>query len=107
MLFIKLKSKSLKFLLLQFLVVILFSVLYWISEKFLIKYPNIGKKYNLGSSGYPASFYECFYFSLLTQTTIGYGVPENINDGEKNLLIEIINVIQMISIFVLLAVTII
>jgi len=107
MYFVKIKNKGPKFLLLHFSVVLLFTILYWVSEKFLINYPYIAKKYNLGSSGYPATLYECFYFSLLTQTTIGYGVPENINDGEKNKLIELVNIIQMISIFFLLAVTVI
>ena len=107
MYFVKLKNKGPKFLLLHFSLVLIFTILYWISEKFLLKFPHIAKKYNLGSPGYPASLYECFYFSLLTQTTIGYGVPENINDGEKNKLIEAVNILQMISIFVMLAVTII
>tara|TARA_B100001063_G_scaffold247188_1_gene291129 strand:- start:3623 stop:3946 length:324 start_codon:yes stop_codon:yes gene_type:complete len=107
MYFVKIKNKGLKFLLLHFSLVLLFAILYWLSEKFLINYPNITKKYDLGSAGYPATLYECFYFSLLTQTTIGYGVPENINDGKKNKLIQTVNIIQMISIFILLSITVV
>tara|TARA_B110000211_G_scaffold224042_1_gene274684 strand:- start:922 stop:1194 length:273 start_codon:yes stop_codon:yes gene_type:complete len=80
-LFIKLKLTSVTF----------FTLLYWIVENYIEKNPK--KK---------ATLFDCFSFSILTQTTIGYGIPESIADT-KSPLFEAINILHMSSIFFILA----
>jgi|TARA_B110000908_G_C10215849_1_gene432777 hypothetical protein len=80
-LFIKLKLTSVAF----------FTLLYWVVENYIEKNPK--KK---------ATLFDCFSFSILTQTTIGYGIPESIADT-KSPLFEAINILHMSSIFFILA----
>ena len=80
-LFIKLKLTSVTF----------FTLLYWVVENYIEKNPK--KK---------ATLFDCFSFSILTQTTIGYGIPESIADT-KSPLFEAINILHMSSIFFILA----
>ena len=49
-----------------------------------------------------ATLFECFSLSILTQTTIGYGIPESIGDT-KSPLFKFINILHMSSIFFILA----
>jgi len=80
-LFIKLKLTSVAF----------FTLLYWVVENYIEKNPK--KK---------ATLFDCFSFSILTQTTIGYGIPESISDTKSNLF-KSINILHMSSIFFILA----
>ena len=78
-----------------------FAFLYWISDIFLDKYPEIGKKYRLGSIEQVDTFYSYFYFSLITQTTVGFGglLPGggNVVTTKSNLL-QFFTVMQLLSI---------
>ena len=84
-------KKGVKFIKLKLLSVLFFTLLYWFVENYIEKHP--GKK---------ATLYDCFSFSILTQTTIGYGIPENISDS-KSPLFQYINILHMSSIFFILA----
>ena len=84
-------TKGIKFIKLKLLSVLFFTILYWLVENYIEKHP--GKK---------ASLYDCFSFSILTQTTIGYGIPESISDNKSNLF-KSINILHMSSIFFILA----
>ena len=84
-------SKGIKFIKLKLLCVLFFTLLYWVVENHIVKNPK--KK---------ATLFECFSFSILTQTTIGYGIPESIGDT-KSPLFKFINILHMSSIFFILA----
>ena len=99
-----LKKNAFKYIFLHISVIIIFAILYWISDIFIDKFPNISKKYNLGKSGKLASFSDCIYFSALTQTTVGYEIPQSIHDSGRNNLIYIINILQLFSIIVLIVI---
>ena len=84
-------TKGVKFIKLKLLSVLFFTILYWLVENYIEKYP--GKK---------ATLYDCLSFSIVTQTTIGYGIPESISDTKSNLF-KSINILHMSSIFFILA----
>ena len=84
-------KKGYKFLLIKTISIILFTIIYWFVENHIERNP--GKK---------ATLYDTLSFSLITQTTIGYGVPDSIADT-KSELFKAINIIHMISVIILLA----
>ena len=84
-------KKGILFIKLKLISVTFFTLLYWVVENYIEKHP--GKK---------ATLFDCFSFSILTQTTIGYGIPESIGDT-KSPLFEAINILHMSSIFFILA----
>ncbi len=84
-------KKGVKFLKVKVLSILFFTFLYWVAENYIEKNPK--KK---------ATLYDCLSFSLITQTTIGYGIPESISDT-KSSLFKSINIVHMSSIFLMLA----
>ena len=87
----KFSKKGIKFLLLKIVSIIFFTLLYWIIEHYIERNPK--KK---------ATLYDCLFYSFITQTTIGYGIPESITDS-KSVLTKGVNLLQMISIFIILS----
>ena len=85
-------SKGIKFLKVKVLSILFFTFLYWVAENYIEKNPK--KK---------ATLYDCLSFSLITQTTIGYGIPKSI-ENTKSPLFKAINIIHMVSIFLILAI---
>ena len=78
------KKSGIEFIVRQLQVVIVFAFLYWIAGYIHKKYPEYdpiiythwrekSKKDLKKDTETPWSFYDCFYFSLVTQTTVGYG----------------------------------
>ena len=77
------EKSGIEFIVRQLQVVIIFAFLYWIAGYIHKAYPeydpivrttwaedkNEAKK----EADDPWSFYDCFYFALVTQTTVGYG----------------------------------
>ena len=99
------KDKAFRFICFHSIVVLLFAILYWIAERIVKHFPSLAKDYDLGKAGYPASFFDCLFFSAITQSTIGYGVPKNIHDAGKNNLVHYINFIQVMSIFIIVVIS--
>ena len=71
--------------------------------------PNIAKKYGLGHVQNTYSLDKYLHFSLITQTTVGYGnisadIP-NHKSFNNNKLYLIINFMQLLSIIYILAIT--
>jgi hypothetical protein len=73
-------KKVVKFVLLHLFFVVFFAILYWISDIILSKFPDFSKKYlglvegdfgNRGEDSQDLFYY--FWFSAVTQTTVGYG----------------------------------
>ena len=74
---------------------------YWLSDLFMKNFPDLGKKLYLGSIKQADSLYSYLYFSVITQTTIGFGgiLPDggNIVDTKSNL-IKFFSLLQMLSV---------
>ena len=80
----------------HFKIIILFGILYWIGGKieeyYGMKVIEDGEETDELIT--PISLFDAFYFSLVTQTTVGYGgmIPES-------RLTQVINIMQLLSIF--------
>jgi len=108
------KNSGLEFIIRQLQVVIIFAFFYWMAGHFHKRYPaydpllkpKIGEiesekeKKALKTDFEPWSFAECFYFSLVTQTTVGYG-----DMVAHTRISRIINVLQLLTIYGVLAVS--
>ena len=70
-------------LLLHLVFILIFSILYYLTQ--------FNKVNN------PITFYECFYFSIVTQTTVGFG-----NLLPNNNLMKHISIAQMLMLFVIM-----
>ena len=81
-------ENSAKFIIRHLALVLFFTILYFFSERLLTQE---GKKDDIKD---PMSLLECFHFSLVTQTTVGYGhaYPTNIYS-------RIINMVQLLTIY--------
>ena len=88
----KIYKKGYRFIIIKLTTIFFFTCLYWFVEHYVEEEPV--KK---------APFYDCLFYSFITQTTVGYGVPESISDSKSDL-IKIINIFQMISIFIIIAI---
>tara|TARA_Y100000768_G_scaffold371045_1_gene337389 strand:+ start:662 stop:1060 length:399 start_codon:yes stop_codon:yes gene_type:complete len=101
----------------QLIAVIIFAFLYWCAEQLMIKYNTeyselINQKHTAETKETLMfnSFIYYLWFSFITQTTVGYagvispyGVPFDwISD--HNIYIKYINIVQLISIFYIIAV---
>ena len=108
-----LRKKTKKYLLYHFGAVIIFAVLYWITDVFEINDPKFSKKY-LGESkiakawksGYSDSFLYYLWFSLVSQTTVGYGGLTDPTGNDMAFPItdypfKILNILQLSSIFLI------
>ena len=67
-------SKKMRFLKYNIGAVIIFGLLYWLQDVFMSRYPKLGKELYLGKATPPSdSLYYWMWFSVLTQSTVGYG----------------------------------
>ncbi len=83
-----LKQQKMHKFFLHIILIIIFSVLYYLTQIY---------EKNINSYFESISFYECFYFSIVTQSTIGYGHIFPNNKIMKNLAI-----LQMLFILLLI-----
>ena len=83
-----------QFLEIYTLSVLLFSILYYLSSNYLEK-TGFVDTYNKSKTE-AISYFDCLHFSLVTQTTVGYGRFEPYGTISR-----IINVFQLISIVVI------
>jgi len=99
---------------LHFASVLIFTFLYWLSDFLEILYPEFSKKYlnDIDQSEGLSSFMYYLWFSLVTQTTVGYSGLQT--SSGKTIFItqsdypyQIINILQIISIFIIPVVTLI
>ena len=77
--------------------VFIFAILYWISNKIEMYFDmNITNERGIVTDKKvgPLSLFRCFYFSLITQTTVGYG-----HHDIPTLVSETCNIFQLLSIF--------
>jgi hypothetical protein len=107
------KKLNLRFFYVNIIFVILFAVLYYLQDVFVSSHQELAQKLWLlrkdkthkNYSDQPSPFYYYMWFSLMTQTTVGYGGADNTVTGkavtfieEPNRLAKIINGLQLLSI---------
>jgi hypothetical protein len=68
--------------------ILLLSVLYYISDRY------VEKSFQHSKDNEHLTLWDCFYFSLVTQTTVGYGDIIPTHD-----LTKFLNVIQLLTIY--------
>ena len=99
-------NKGERFLMYQLGAAFVFGMLYWLQDVFMSNNRKLSKKLGLGIGHPPAdSIFFWMWFSLLTQTTIGYSGPET-KKGRvvsfnliENKVFKTLNFLQFISVF--------
>lgn len=86
--------------------VIIFALLYYLSDLFMVNNPDIVKKYNLGYITKVDNFWNYLHFSLITQTTVGYD-GGGLEGGRlysqiRSIPFKFFNTLQLFSIFFIL-----
>ena len=86
----------------QILLTLIFAVLYYIDSYLIVKHKVVSTVTKKPVKR--VTFIECLYFSVVTQSTVGYGWADNDSKGHAVpytdiLSTKIINMLQMISIF--------
>jgi hypothetical protein len=109
---LKIKKKAHIFIYYHILAIIIFAVLYWAQDYFLSYYPKLAEKLFLGKNNEKEadSFNYYLWFSLITQTTVGYsGIVKP--DGSSlsytamnSVPFKLLNMLQLLSIIVIPAV---
>lgn len=110
--FLSLNKKGKKFVYYHLLAVILFGLLYYFQDFFISNYPALAKKLKFIPENYdaskdkPDSILYYLWFSLVTQTTVGYAGLLNERTGLSipwskinYRTYKIINIAQLLSIF--------
>lgn len=106
-------QKVIKFIVLHLFFVVFFAILYWFSDIVMSTFPDFAKKHlglvegdfgNRGENSQDLFYY--FWFSAVTQTTVGYGglIDKNgkaIQIIKSDYLWRFFNMAQLISIFII------
>lgn len=106
-------QKVIKFIVLHLFFVVFFAILYWFSDIIMSTFPDFAKKHlglvegdfgNRGENSQDLFYY--FWFSAVTQTTVGYGglIDKNgksIQIIKSDYLWRFFNMAQLISIFII------
>jgi hypothetical protein len=99
-------SKARHFLQIQSLLVIGFTLAYWLADKLYEYFPDTIERLGLGTIRVPGDLYSYLYFSLITQTTVGYGgtLPDGADViSTKSEVIRILSLMQLVSVIMMMA----
>jgi hypothetical protein len=100
------QKKALQFLKINFMLVIGFALAYRLADHILYIYPDLAHRWGLGSIKKVNSLYSFLYFSLITQSGVGFSgiLPDGNNVITTNsLLIKILSLMQLVSVILMLA----
>jgi len=94
-------NKIYKFIYYELLLIICFAFAYWLSDKLYLFAPGLMKNLGLGEIKKTDDFYSYLYFSLITQTTVGFG--GRLPDGghvisTSSIILKILLTLQLFSI---------
>ena len=92
------QKKIMHFIKLQFLFVIIFALAYHFADRFLYAYPELGKRLGLGEATQVDDLYSYTYFSLITQSGVGFGgiLPDGNNIiTTKSNLVRLLSLLQL------------
>jgi hypothetical protein len=102
----KKNKKITDFLKINFILVIFFAIAYHLSDRFLYNYPVFSEKLGLGTIKQVDSIYSYIYFSLITQSGVGFGgiLPDggNVITTNSNI-IKFLSLSQLSSVIYMLA----
>ena len=107
-------NKALFYLLISLLNVLIFTILYYIQDYFISNNIELSKKLGILNKNYNEkphnnSILYYFWFSLITQSTVGYNYVLNENEQVLSFMkisyypFKFLNIIQLISIFAISA----
>lgn len=85
----------------QMILVVVFAILYYVGHKIGLHY-KFHKDVDSSIRHEPFSFFDAFRFSLVTQTTVGYGA-----EAPQTIITKVINVMQLLSIYSVVIVSLI
>lgn len=82
---------------------IIFAILYYLADQIILNKPALSKRLGLGSIKKPQTLSYYFYYSLITQSTVGYQGGKGYGgfDQVGSNLFKMINLSQMIGIFII------
>ena len=90
--FAGLKLRGFKFILQSIGFVLVFAVIYKLVNSYEVQ--NEMTHYKTGEDIAPMSFLDCFYYALVTQTTVGYG-----DFSPQTKIGQYVNIVQLMSIY--------
>jgi hypothetical protein len=103
------KRRGVHFIRTHLIAALIFAIVYYISDLFLHHYPKTAEKVGFGKKvhgGEPFTYW--LYFSLATQSTVGYGGIEVYKNGSykpyqaiSSYVFKALNLLQLISVFVI------
>jgi hypothetical protein len=116
------RNKGILYIILQLSAAVIFAILYLLIDLFVANYPTLAKKLNVhtnsqekGEKFTPGQFSSYMYFSLITQTTVGYSdmLPPGAARGllygrggdDFTPLYRILTICQLLSIIVIAGLT--
>lgn len=107
------RKLSLQFFWLNSVSVLVFAILYTLQDRFIINYSDLAKKLGLLRENYNKDFYSSessgflyyLWYSLITQTTVGYAGAVNTKTGlpvpfseAPNRIFKVLNILQLLSV---------
>ena len=101
-------KKVKNFIFYETVLIIGFTFAYLLSDILLYNYPDFTKKIGLGSIKKVDTFYSYLYFSLITQSTVGFGgiLPDGNNIVEtKSNLLKVLSALQLYSVIIMIGYT--
>ena len=99
-------TKARHFLQIQSLLVMGFTLAYWLTDKLYGHFPDTMERLGLGTIKAEDNLFSYLYFSLITQTTVGYG--GTLPDGSdvistKSVVLRILSLMQLMSVIMMMA----
>ena len=103
------QERAYNFLIYEIILVIFFALAYYFSDLFIFHYPEFSERMGLGSIIKADSLYSYIYFSLITQSGVGFGgiLPDGGNVVTTNsTLLKILSCTQLFTVIYMLALVI-
>lgn len=113
------RKLSLRFFWLNCISVLVFAILYTVQDRLIMDNSELAKKYGLLRENYKKDFYSgkssrfvyYLWYSLITQTTVGYagvvntktGLPVPFEDA-PNRVFKVLNILQLLSVLLFISI---
>ena len=96
-------NKGISFVTAHIITALLFAIIYYLEDRFILNYPTLAKKVGFGSIKNAETMEYYIYYSLITQSTVGYAGGKGGGTWQqvRSNAFKITNIVQLISIFVI------
>ena len=91
-------DKKKLYIIINLILIFIFALIYWLIDYISDNYKIFDNIY-IDEDKKKYTFIHYFWFSLYTQTTVGYNTLDNVYNSKKLTLFSIVNIIQLLSIF--------